>query len=204
MPGPAVAVRGRPEPRLVVVEQETVTRADLVGMLTGDGYAVVGQGGDRRRALALATDLRPDLVIVDAAMPAGDGIAAVAAITGARVAPVLVLTGLADRSLVGRIRDAGAMGCLVKPVASASLLPAVEVAIARYADAAALRAQAADIAAKVQTRNVVDRAKALLIAEWGMTESEAFRWLQRTAMNRRASMLAVGTAVIGQLGAAGR
>ncbi len=185
--------------RVVVAEDETLIRLDLTETLTELGYEVVGEAGDGERAVALAEELRPDLVILDVKMPVLDGISAAQRIAAQRIAPVVILTAFSQRELVERARDAGAMAYLVKPFSSAELLPAIEMALSRHAELAALEAEVADLADRLETRKVIDRAKGLLQARDSMTEPEAFRFIQRKAMDQRVSMRAVAESVIGDL-----
>ena len=185
--------------RVVVAEDETLIRLDLTETLTELGYAVVGEAGDGERAVALAEELRPDLVILDVKMPVLDGISAAQRIAAQRIAPVVILTAFSQRELVERARDAGAMAYLVKPFSSAELLPAIEMAMSRYAEVAALEAEVADLSDRLETRKVIDRAKGLLQARDSMTEPDAFRYIQRKAMDQRVSMRAVAESVIADL-----
>jgi two-component system, response regulator PdtaR len=188
--------------RVVVAEDETLIRLDLTETLVELGYEVVGEAGDGEHAVALAEDLRPDLVILDVKMPVLDGISAAQRIAAARIAPVVILTAFSQRELVERARDAGAMAYLVKPFSSSDLLPAIEMAMSRHAEMAALEAEVADLADRLETRKVIDRAKGLLQARESMTEAEAFRLIQRKAMDQRVSMRAVAESVIADLSAA--
>lgn len=188
--------------RVVVAEDETLIRLDLAEMLAEEGFEVVGQAADGDQAIAMATKLRPDLVLMDILLPRTDGITAAAALTANRIGPVLMLTAFSEPvTLVQRARDAGVMAYVRKPFSKANLLPAIEMSIARYAETAALRQQVAEIADRLQSRKVIDRAKGLLMARRGMTEPEAFRWLQRAAMDHRTSMVKVASVVIDDLGA---
>jgi AmiR/NasT family two-component response regulator len=182
--------------RVVIAEDEPLIRMDLAEMLTEEGFDVVGQAGDGDEAVALACELRPDVVILDVKMPRTDGITAAAGIAERYPAPVVMLSAFTDAELVGKAAQVGAMAYVSKPFTAASLLPALEVAMARHADAAKLRAEVADAAQRLHSRKVIDRAKGLLMSQQRMTEPQAFRWLQRTAMDRRVSMLLVATAVI--------
>jgi AmiR/NasT family two-component response regulator len=182
--------------RVLIADDDPVIRMDLAEMLTEEGFEVVGQVGDGERAVELARTLRPDLVILDVKMPGKDGIQAAAEIADEQIAPVIILTAYSDRDLVQRAIDAGAMTYLAKPFSTATLLPAIELTAARYAEAAALRAQLAEATQRLQTRKVIDRAKGLLMTHGGMTEPQALRWLKRTATNRRTSMDAVARDVI--------
>ncbi|TKV60610.1 response regulator [Nakamurella flava] len=187
--------------RVLIAEDEALIRLDLAEMLTEEGFEVVGEAGDGEQAVALATELRPDLVILDVKMPKKDGIDAAAEIVGEQIAPVVILTAFSQRELIERARDAGAMAYLVKPFSKSDLLPAIELAVARYAETAALRAEVADVTQRLEARKVIDRAKGLLMTHQKMTEPEAFRWIQRTAMDRRTSMAAVAGAVLEGLAA---
>ena len=182
--------------RVLIADDDPLIRMDLADMLTDDGFEVVGQVGDGERAVELARKLRPDLVILDVKMPGIDGIQAAAEIAAAQIAPVIILTAYCDRDLVQRAIDAGAMTYLAKPFSTATLLPAIELTAARYAEAAALRTELAEATQRLHTRKVIDRAKGLLMTQQGMTEPQALRWLKRTAMNRRTSMDAVDRDVI--------
>jgi len=187
--------------RVLIAEDEALIRLDLAEMLAEEGFDVVGEAADGEQAVALALELRPDLVILDVKMPKKDGIEAAAEIVGEQVAPVVILTAFSQRELVERARDAGAMAYLVKPFSKADLLPAIELAVARYAETAALRVEVADVTQRLEARKVIDRAKGLLMTHQKMTEPEAFRWIQRTAMDRRASMQVVASAVLEGLSA---
>ena len=182
--------------RVLIAEDEALIRLDLAEMLAEEGFEVVGEAGDGEQAVALALELRPDLVILDVKMPKKDGIEAAAEIVGEQIAPVVILTAFSQRELIERARDAGAMAYLVKPFSKADLLPAIELAVARYAENAALRAEVADVTQRLEARKVIDRAKGLLMTHQKMTEPEAFRWIQRTAMDRRTSMQVVAGAVL--------
>lgn len=185
--------------RVVVAEDETLIRLDLTETLDELGYEVVGEAGDGERAVALAEELRPDLVILDVKMPVLDGISAARRIAAQRIAPVVILTAFSQRELVERARDAGAMAYLVKPFSSADLLPAIEMALSRHAEMIALETEVADLAERLETRKVIDRAKGLLQARDSLTEPEAFRLIQRKAMDQRLSMREVAESVIADL-----
>ncbi|WP_349263475.1 ANTAR domain-containing response regulator [Actinocrinis sp.] len=185
-----------PRKRVVIAEDEALIRMDLAEMLQEEGYEVVGQAGDGESAVKLATEHRPDLVILDVKMPVLDGISAAERIGAEKVAPVLMLTAFSQRELVERARDAGAMAYLVKPFSKADLVPAIEMATTRYEEMRALENEVADLAARFETRKLVDRAKGLLQAQLDMTEPEAFRWIQKTSMDRRLTMREVAQAVI--------
>ncbi|HVX42493.1 MAG TPA: ANTAR domain-containing protein, partial [Mycobacteriales bacterium] len=145
---------------------------------------------------ALATELRPDLVILDVKMPKLDGISAAEKIAEARIAPVVILTAFSQRELVERARNAGAMAYVVKPFGAKDLLPTIEMAVSRYAEITALEKEVGDLSERLEARKVIERAKGLLMTEHGMSEPDAFRWIQRTAMDRRTTMRSVAEAVI--------
>jgi AmiR/NasT family two-component response regulator len=186
--------------RVVVAEDEALIRLDLVEMLQEEGYLVVGQAGDGEEAVRLAEELRPDVVMLDVKMPVLDGISAAERITGARVAPVVMLTAFSQRELVERARDAGAMAYLVKPFTQGDLVPAIELAVSRHAEITTLESEIADLGERLETRKRVERAKSLLQSEYSLSESEAFRWLQKSAMDRRLSMREVADVVIREVG----
>ncbi len=186
--------------RVVVAEDEALIRLDVVETLSEAGFDVVGEAGDGEKAVALATDLRPDVVVMDIKMPILDGISAAERIGKARIAPVVLLTAFSQAELVERARDAGAMAYVVKPFTPAELLPAIEIAIARHQEITALEAEVADLAERFETRKRVERAKGLLQSKMGLTEPESFRWIQKTSMDRRLTMREVADAVIDQVG----
>ena len=185
--------------RVVIAEDEALIRLDLKEMLEEEGYLVVGQAGDGQEAVALAEQLRPDLVVMDVKMPVLDGISAAEQIVGAHIAPVVILTAFSQRELVERARDAGAMAYLVKPFTRADLVPSIEMAVSRHEQIAALEAEVGDLTERLETRKVVDRAKGLLQSKTGMTEPDAFRFIQKTSMDRRLSMREVATTVVEEL-----
>ena len=193
----SVTQTDQPAPRRVVIaEDEVLIRMDLAEMLGEEGYDVVGQAGDGQRAIELAEELRPDLVILDVKMPVLDGIAAAERIAGARIAPVVILTAFSQRDLVERARDAGAMAYLVKPFSKSDLVPAIEMAVSRFAELAKLESEVADLTERLETRKAVDRAKGVLQEQLHLSESEAFRWIQKTAMDLRLSMRQVAEGVV--------
>src|SRR3954462_349692 len=182
--------------RVLVAEDEALIRLDLKEMLEEEGYDVVGEAGDGEQAVRLAEELRPDLVILDVKMPVLDGISAAEQIVGQRIAPVVMLTAFSQRDLVERAVEAGAMAYLVKPFAKSDLIPTIEVAISRAAQLAALEAEVGDLTERLETRKVVDRAKGRLQADHGLSEPDAFRWIQKTSMDRRTTMRAVAEGVV--------
>lgn len=189
-----------PQRRVLVAEDEALIRLDLVEMLREEGYEVVGEAADGEQAVAMAAELKPDLVILDVKMPKMDGIDAASKITADRIAPVVILTAFSQRELVMRARDAGTMAYLVKPFAKRELVPAVELAVSRFAELQALEAEVAGLTDRLETRKVIDRAKGLLMTNQQLSEPDAFRWIQRTAMDRRTTMKAVAEAVVESIG----
>ncbi|MCK0092755.1 response regulator [Rhodococcus sp. HNM0563] len=186
--------------RVVVAEDEALIRLDLVEMLREEGYDVVGEAGDGQRAVELAEELRPDLVIMDVKMPRRDGIDAASEIAQKRIAPVVILTAFSQRELVERARDAGAMAYLVKPFSKSDLVPTIEVAVSRFAEVRELEREVQGLSERFETRKLVDRAKGTLMDKHAMTEPEAFRWIQRAAMDRRTTMKQVAEVIIESLG----
>ena len=182
--------------RVLVAEDEALIRLDLKEMLLEEGYDVVGEAGDGQEAVRLAEELKPDLVILDVKMPVLDGIAAAEQIAGQRIAPVVILTAFSQRELVERARDAGAMAYLVKPFTQADLVPAIEMAVSRFSELTQLEAEVADLTERFETRKAVERAKSLLMEQLSLTEPEAFRWIQKTAMDLRLSMRQVADGVV--------
>lgn len=175
-------------PRIIVAEDEALIRMDLVEMLREAGFDVVGHVGDGRAAVDLARRLTPDLVILDVKMPVLDGISAAEQIVAEDLGSVLMLTAFGQRSLVQRAVDAGAMGYVVKPFTASDVVPAVEVALARGRQMVTLRAEVSGLEGALEARKVVDRAKGLLMRNKGVSEAEAFRLIQTTAMDSRLSM----------------
>ncbi len=182
--------------RVVIAEDEALIRLDLKEMLEEEGYSVVGEAGDGQRAVELAREHRPDLVILDVKMPILDGISAAEQIAAESIAPVLMLTAFSQRELVERARDAGAMAYLVKPFSKSDVVPAIEMAVSRFTELKALEKEVADLSQRLETRKLVDRAKSVLQTQYGLTEPAAFRWIQKTSMDRRMSMQQVAEAVI--------
>ena len=185
-----------PSRRVVIAEDEALIRLDLAEMLAEEGYDVVGQAGDGEKAVALAEELRPDLVVLDVKMPKLDGISAAQRIAEQRNAPVVILTAFSQRELVERARDAGAMAYLVKPFSKSDLVPAIEMAVSRYAEVQMLEAEVADLTERLETRKAVDRAKGVLQEQLRLSEPDAFRWIQKTAMDLRLSMRQVAEGVV--------
>jgi response regulator NasT len=182
--------------RVLIAEDEVLIRLDLKEMLEEEGYEVCGEAGDGETAVRLAHELRPSLVILDVKMPVMDGVAAAVQIARARVAPVVMLTAFSQSELVEQARDAGAMAYLVKPFGKRDLLPAIEMATSRFAEIAALEQEVSDLHERLETRKLVERAKSTLQTERGMSEPDAFRWIQKSAMDRRVSMRSIAEAIL--------
>jgi AmiR/NasT family two-component response regulator len=187
---------GTARPRVVIAEDEALIRLDLAEMLAEAGYDVVAQAGNGEEAVELAREHRPDLAILDVKMPRLDGIAAASQIAAERIAPVVMLTAFSQRDLVERARDAGAMAYLVKPFSITDLVPAIEMAVSRFAEITALEREVDDLSERLAARKVVDRAKAHLQESLGLSEPDAFGWIQRTAMDLRMSMRQVAERVL--------
>jgi len=185
--------------RVVVAEDESLIRLDIVEILRDNGYDVVGEAGDGATAVQLATELRPDLVIMDVKMPIMDGISAAEKLNKNHVAPVVLLTAFSQKELVERASEAGALAYVVKPFTPNDLLPAIEIALSRYQQIITLEAEVADMVERFETRKLVDRAKGLLNEKMGLSEPEAFRWIQKASMDRRLTMQDVAKAIIEQL-----
>jgi two-component system, response regulator PdtaR len=177
--------------RVVIAEDEALIRLDLKEMLEEEGYIVAGEAADGEAAVDLATKLRPDLVILDVKMPILDGITAAERIAAEHIAPVVILTAFSQRELVERARDAGAMAYLVKPFTKADLVPAIEIAASRFQETSALETEVATLKDRLEVRKILDRAKGKLQAEYGLSEPEAFRWIQKTSMDQRLAMRTV-------------
>lgn len=184
--------------RVLIAEDEALIRLDLAEMLVEEGYEVVGEAGDGETAVRLAEELRPDLVILDIKMPIMDGLAAAERIAEEHIAPVVILTAFSQRDLVERARAVGAMAYLVKPFQKTDLVPAIEIAISRFAQVSALEAEVAGLTERLETRKSVERAKGALMTTYGMTEPQAFKWIQRTAMDNRLAMREVAERIIAE------
>ncbi len=186
--------------RVVVAEDESLIRMDIVEILRDNGFDVVGEAGDGETAVALATELRPDLVIMDIRMPQIDCIEAAKRLSENHIAPVVLLTAFSQKELVEQASEAGALAYVVKPFTPNDLLPAIEIALSRYQQILTLETEVADLVERFETRKLVDRAKGLLNERMGLSEPEAFRWIQKASMDRRTTMQAVAQAIIDQLG----
>jgi response regulator NasT len=188
-----------PALRVVIAEDEALIRLDLREMLTDAGYTVVGEAGDGARALQLVEQLHPDLVLLDVRMPVMDGITAAESIASRRLAPVVMVTAYSQRELVERARDAGAMAYVVKPFSAADLVPAIEMARSRFGEITALESEVADLTERLETRKLVEQAKARLQSAFDLSEPDSFRWIQRAAMDKRTSMREVARLVLDEV-----
>ena len=190
-----------PARRVLLAEDEAIIRLDLKEMLEEEGYVVCGEAADGASAVRLAHELRPDLVILDVKMPVLDGLSAAEQIVTARLAPVVILTAFSQRDLVERAREAGAMAYLVKPFQKVDLLPTIEMAVSRFAELMALEREVADLTGRLEARKLIDRAKSVLQTAHGLSEPDAFRWIQRASMDQRRSMRVVAQDVVDGLAA---
>jgi AmiR/NasT family two-component response regulator len=184
--------------RVLIAEDEALIRLDLREMLIEEGYDVVGEAGDGEAAIRLAQELKPDLVILDIKMPIMDGLAAAERIASEHLAAVVILTAFSQRDLVERARAAGAMAYLVKPFQKSDLVPAIEIALSRYSEIAALESEVATLTDRLETRKLVERAKGQLMTTYSMTEPQAFKWIQRTAMDHRLTMRQVAERIMAE------
>src|ERR1039457_657941 len=182
--------------RVLIAEDEALIRLDLKEMLEEEGYSVVGEAADGQQAVDLALSLRPDLVILDVKMPVLDGISAAEQVAADQIAPVVILTAFSQRELVERARDAGAMAYLVKPFTKADLVPAMEIAVSRFQEVAALAGDVGTLKERLEVRKLLDRAKGKLQTEQGLSEPDAFRWIQKTSMDQRLAMRAVAERIL--------
>ena len=186
----------QPAPKILIAEDEAIIRLDLKEMLEEEGLDVVGEASDGEAAIRLARERKPDLVIMDVKMPGMDGLAAAEHIVSEDLGAVLILTAFSQRDLVQRAAEAGAMAYLVKPFQKADLMPAIEIAIARHAELGAVRKESRGLADQLEARKIVDRAKGKLMDGQGLTEAEAFRHLQKRAMDERRPMRAIAEEVL--------
>ncbi|MCS6883589.1 MAG: response regulator [Oscillochloridaceae bacterium] len=182
--------------RLVIADDESIIRMNLKETLVGLGYLVVGEAGDGVSVINLARELKPDLVLMDIKMPKLDGIQAARILTEEKIAPVLLLTAYSDRELVERAKEAGVVNYIVKPFREAELLPAIEIAMARYQEFLEMDRQIADLKETLDTRKIVERAKGILMDTQGLKEAEAFRKIQQLSMNTRKSMKEIAQAIL--------
>jgi AmiR/NasT family two-component response regulator len=185
--------------RVVVVEDEGLIRMDVVATLQEAGYEVVGEGSDGEEAIRLATELDPDLIVMDIKMPKLDGISAAEKISELKI-PVVLLTAFSQSDLVSRAAAAGAMAYVTKPFKPTDLLPAIQIALSRHEELVSLEAEIADLNDRLETRKLMDRAKGLLQSKMKLSEPDSFRWIQKASMDRRLTMAQVAKAVIEQLG----
>ena len=185
--------------RVIVAEDESLIRIDIVETLRDHGFEVIAEAADGEKAVALAEELRPDLVVMDVKMPLMDGISAAEILTKKKIAPVVLLTAFSQRELVERASEAGALAYVVKPFTPSDLIPAIDIALGRYAQIQALEDEVADMSERLETRKILDRAKGILNNTMGLTEPEAFRWIQKASMDRRLTMKEVAQTVIDQL-----
>ena len=186
---------------VIVAEDESLIRMDIVETLREHGFDVIGEASDGEQAVKLVTELKPDLLVMDIKMPNMDGITAAEKLSGSKV-PVVLLTAFSQKELVDRASEAGAMAYVVKPFTPNDLLPAIEVALSRHAQLTALEAEISDLNERFETRKLIDRAKGLLNEKMNLSEPEAFRWIQKASMDRRLTMQEVAITVIEQLGSA--
>jgi two-component system, response regulator PdtaR len=182
--------------RVVIAEDEAIIRLDLKELLEEEGYSVVGETGRGDEAIELVRELRPDLVILDIKMPGLDGLSAARHVAGERMAAVLILTAYSQRELVEQARDAGALAYLVKPFQKSDLIPAIEIALGRFAELAALEREVGDLHERLETRKLVDRAKGVLMDGGGLTEQAAWRFLQQQAMANRVKIADIARRVV--------
>jgi AmiR/NasT family two-component response regulator len=189
----------QPRARILIAEDEAIIRLDLREMLEEEGYEVVGEAGDGETALQLAEDLRPDLAILDIKMPGMDGLTAAARINEGEMSAVLILTAFSQRDLVEQANKAGAMAYLVKPFDKHDLMPAVELAMARWAEAKALAGESRDLSERLKTRKLVERAKGVLMQQHGLSEQDSFRSIQKLAMQQRKSMAEVAEQLLSKI-----
>ncbi|WP_030014094.1 MULTISPECIES: ANTAR domain-containing response regulator [Micrococcales] len=189
-----------PEARTVVVaEDEALIRLDIVEILKDQGFEVLAEAGNGEEAVELTREHQPDVVLMDVKMPKMDGISAAEIIAKERISPVVLLTAFSQKELVDRATEAGAMAYVVKPFTENDLIPSIEVAISRYEQIKALEQEVTGLKEQFETRKLVDRAKSLLITKMGLSEPEAFRWIQKTSMDRRLSMREVAETIVSQV-----
>jgi len=186
-----------PAPKVLIAEDEAIIRLDLKEMLEEEGLDVVGEASDGEAAIRLARERHPDLIIMDIKMPGMDGLAAAERIVEEGLGAVLILTAFSQRDLVARAAEAGAMGYLVKPFQKSDLIPAIDVALARHAELSAVKKEAATVTEQLEARKVIDRAKGKLMDSEGLSEGDAFRLIQKRAMDERKSMKEVAEALLG-------
>jgi two-component system, response regulator PdtaR len=184
--------------RIVVAEDESLIRMDIVETLRDQGFDVVGEAGDGLKAIELAKELKPDLIVMDIKMPDMDGLSSAEQIAQLRI-PVVFLTAFNQQELVTRASEVGAMAFLVKPFSPEDLLPAIEVALSRHQQLTQLESEVSDLTERLETRKLVERAKGVLGVQMGLSEPDAFRWIQKAAMDRRIGMVDVAKTILDQL-----
>jgi response regulator NasT len=197
-----VSEEGAPVSRertVIVAEDESLIRMDVIETLKDNGFTVVGEAGDGEKAVELAREHQPDVVVMDVKMPLLDGISAAEILSKEKICPVVLLTAFSQRELVERATEAGALAYVVKPFGPNDLIPAIEIALSRYQQLTALEDEVADLADRLESRKVLDRAKGILNDTMGLTEPEAFRWIQKASMDRRLTMREVAQTVVDQL-----
>ena len=182
--------------RVVIAEDEAIVRLDLKEIMEEEGYEVVGETGRGDEAVELVRQHRPDLAILDVKMPGADGLTAAREINAERLCAVLILTAFSQRDLIEQARNAGALAYLVKPFQKSELLPAIEMAIGRFAEMKALDEQVKSLEESLEVRKAVERAKGILMDQLGWKENESFAWIRSTAMRERVKMLDVAERVI--------
>lgn len=187
------------ERTVIVAEDESLIRMDVIETLKDNGFTVVGEAGDGEKAVELAREHQADVVVMDVKMPLLDGISAAEILSKEKICPVVLLTAFSQRELVERATEAGALAYVVKPFGPNDLIPAIEIALSRYQQLTALEDEVADLADRLETRKVLDRAKGILNDTMGLTEPEAFRWIQKASMDRRLTMREVAQTVVDQL-----
>ncbi|MCP3426138.1 response regulator [Rothia sp. AR01] len=198
-PSDAEGSEEAPQRRVVVAEDEALIRLDIVEILKDRGFEVVAEAADGEQAVEMARLHEPDVVLMDVKMPKMDGISAAEIISNERIAPVVLLTAFSQKELVDRATEAGAMAYVVKPFTENDLIPSIEVAMSRYEQIKALEGEVTDLKEQFETRKLVERAKSLLISKMGLSEPEAFRWIQKTSMDRRLSMREVADTIVRQV-----
>ena len=182
--------------RIVIAEHEAIIRLDLRETLEEDGYQVVGDCGRGDEAVELVKNLRPDVVILDIKMPVMTGLEAARLISDTKICPIVMLTAFSQREIIEQARDAGALAYLVKPFQKSDLVPAIELAIARFAEMQALTGEVAALGAQLEVRKLVDRAMGILIDKYAMRENEAFTFIQKLAMSERTKMGEIAERII--------
>ncbi len=183
--------------RVVVADDESIIRMDLIECLRGAGYDVVGQATEGQSALAVINETLPDVAILDVKMPLLDGIEVARAVRA--TTPVVLLTAFGQPEIIAQATDAGVMGYLVKPFTEAEVIAAIEVAVSRFADLHEVIEDRDNLALTLETRKILDRAKGLMQQKMNMSEPDAFRWIQKAAMDRRVSVKEVAESIIAEL-----